>query len=128
LVGSRRALQHARPIVHIDVLAIERELPDTERSQRAYGIAMVEAFALPLPDGTQGRCWIPTAEAMAIEAFGRAWVAQALRVHAARVGAQSLTAELRSHSGCRLAAADLGPPRLVDRRAEDEHAEVEEAA
>jgi hypothetical protein len=92
--------------LHVDVLAIEREDPDTERAHRAYGIAMVESFVLRLPDGTHGRCWIPTAEAIAIGAFGRGWVAGALRARAARVGGPALVAELRRPSGCRLTAAD----------------------
>jgi hypothetical protein len=108
--------------LRVDVLAIEREDPDTERSHRAHGIAMVEAFALSLPDGTQGRCWIPTAEAMAIEAFGRGWVARALRARLDRIGDQALAAELGHPSGCRLAAADApgdrGSRKLLGRQGE----------
>ena len=102
--------------LHVDVLGIEREDPDTERAHRAHGIAMVERFVLRLPDGTHGRCWIPTAEAMAIDAFGRGWVAEALRARAGRVGAPVLVAELCRPSGCRLTAADareLGPHHAV---------------
>jgi hypothetical protein len=97
-----------REALAIDVLAIERELPDTRRAGEFDGVAMVESFRLPLPDGGHGRCWIATAEALAIPGFGRGWIARALRARGRRQGEAELVAALAAPSGCRLSAADGG--------------------
>ena len=106
------ALSVAASPLHVDVLDIERGAPDTQRSYRAYGVALVETFVLPLPDGTVGRCWIPTAEAIAIEAFGRGWIASALRERSNRLGAQTVADELRRPAGCRLSATNAAGERF----------------
>ena len=97
--------------LRLDPLALRREDPDTVRAHRAHGVAMVEAFAVPLPDGRVGRCWIPTAEALAIGAFGRGWVAAALAVRADRVGGSELIEQMGAHPGLRLSAADVPASR-----------------
>lgn len=90
----------------LDVLALKREATDTEHAYRAHGVAMVQRFAVPLPDGRVGRCWIATAEAMAIAAFGRGWIAAALAARADQVGESALIEQLAAPSGLRLSAAD----------------------
>ncbi len=96
----------AVPRLRVDVLEIERLLPDTERAHRLHGIAMVETFTVPLPDGRLGRCWIATADAFTVGAFGRVWIAHALRRRAVRIGDEELIEQLAQVSGCRLTPAD----------------------
>ena len=67
---------------------------------------MVQSFRVTLQDGVAGRCWLPTAEAMEVRAFGRQWVAAALSARAAAVGLRGSPAR-RAHGpgGLRLTAA-----------------------
>jgi hypothetical protein len=85
--------------------AIERELPDTSRAHEFGGCSMVQSFRVTLQDGVTGRCWLPTAEAMEVRAFGRQWVAAALDARAAAVGEARLRGELTAPGGLRLTAA-----------------------
>jgi hypothetical protein len=84
--------------------AIERELPDTSRAPEFGGCPMVQSFRVTLPDGGTGRCWLPTAVAMEVRAFGRQWVAASLNARAAAVGEARLRAELTAPGGLRLSA------------------------
>jgi hypothetical protein len=103
------ALLEAPPApLKLEVLALHRVTPDTERAYRVYGVAMVETFDLPLPDGGVGRCWIPTAEAMAIGGFGRGWIASALAMRADQIGQHELIEQLAARPALRLCAADVG--------------------
>jgi hypothetical protein len=85
--------------------AIERELPDTSRAPEFGGCPMVQCFRVGLDDGRTGRCWLPTAEALDVPAFGRQWVAAALNARAAAVGEARLRSELTAPGGLRLTAA-----------------------
>jgi hypothetical protein len=88
----------------IDVLAIEAEDPDTARAAEFGGHGMVQSYRVRLPDGATGRCWIPTSEALAIERFGRGWVAAELKRLARARGAAGVHALLVAPEGLRLGA------------------------
>jgi hypothetical protein len=61
-----------------DQLEIEREPPDTARAAEFDGCPMVQSFLVSVDGSVVGRCWITTAEALAVPAFGRAWIAARL--------------------------------------------------
>jgi hypothetical protein len=58
----------------IDALSITRDAPDTRLFAEFDGEPLVQSFAV----GDLGRAWITTAEALAVPAFGRQWVADRL--------------------------------------------------
>jgi hypothetical protein len=94
---SRRASAWA-----LDARALVRESPDVEQAMRRHGYAMVQSFRVALPDGRDGRCWLPTADALAIPEFGRAWAAAALAAEARRHGAEALADALAEPGGLAL--------------------------
>lgn len=93
----------APPALHgFDALTIERELPDTARAAEFDGHAMVQSFAVPLPGGQVGRCWITTADAFRVPCFGRGWISSELRAHAAEHGPDATCTALASAAGLRM--------------------------
>lgn len=74
---------------------------------------MVQSFTVPLPGGGSGRAWITTAEALAIPAFGRAWVSARLTALADEVGEVQLSASLAAGLRLRL-AAETAPLATVE--------------
>jgi hypothetical protein len=108
---SRRASAWA-----LDAGALVREAPDVELAYRRHGCAMAQSFRVTLPDGRTGRCWLPTAEAVAIPEFGRAWAAAVLAAEAERLGAEALADALAAPGGLPLADALAAPGGLPLRR------------
>jgi hypothetical protein len=110
----------ARPVdgaMRIDVLTICREGPDADRAGEFGGETMVQSFVVPLPGGGNGRVWITTAEALAIPAFGRRWVAARLVALADEVGEKALVASLATGLRLRSAEETAPPAALVLARA-----------
>jgi hypothetical protein len=70
---------------------------------------MVQSFTVPLPGGGSGRAWTTTAEALAIPAFGRAWVSTRLTALADELGERTVIALLAA--GLRLRSATDTAPR-----------------
>jgi hypothetical protein len=93
-----------------DVLTIAAEDPDTGRAAEFAGHGMVQSYRVPLPDGAVGRCWIATADALAIERFGRGWVAAELNRLARTDGAAAVHARLVAPGGLRLAGGAQRAP------------------
>jgi hypothetical protein len=75
-------------------MALIREIPDTDLAGRFDGEPMVQSFLVSLPRGRAGRVWITTAEAMAVPAFGRPWVAAELTALREALGARAFTKAL----------------------------------
>jgi hypothetical protein len=94
----------AVPTVAFDLAALAREAPDTSLAARFDGEPMVQSFRVALPGDAIGRCWITTADALRVPAFGRAWVAGQLEGRAATLGWETVLAQLVSASGLRLDA------------------------
>jgi hypothetical protein len=75
------------------VFDLRREIPDSALADEFEGEPMVQSFAVAEPPG---RVWITTAEALAIEGFGREWVAARLEALAEELDlAPALAAGLR---------------------------------
>lgn len=85
-------------------LRLERECPDTAVASRFGGEAMVQSFRVHLPGGGAGRCWMPTAVALATPGFSRQWVAGYLAARISLLGHDHVAAELGAPGGLRLAA------------------------
>ena len=75
----------------LDALTLHREAPDTSRAAEFGGEPMVQSFRV----GGRGRAWIPTAEALAVPAFGREWMAARLTALEAEMGKRAFGAALR---------------------------------
>jgi hypothetical protein len=83
-------------IPRLDQLEIEREQPDTDRAAEFDGCPMVQSFLVSVDGAVVGRCWITTADALAVPAFGRGWIAARLNEQADAIEA------LRAPGGLRL--------------------------
>jgi hypothetical protein len=88
------------PTLHPDAVCWEQ--PDTALAHRFGGIAMVQSFAIALPDGEHGRCWLPTAVALRRPGLGRAWIAGRLAARIELLGWDAVRAELLAADGLRL--------------------------
>src|SRR4051794_39655034 len=95
----------AVPTVALDLADFVREAPDTALADRFDGEPMVQSFRVALPGGASGCCWIATAEAIRVPAFGRAWVAGRIDELVAALGWGAVHARLTAPSGLRLASA-----------------------
>jgi hypothetical protein len=68
-----------------------REAPDTLLAPQFSGEPMVQSFRV----GDTGRAWITTAEALAVPAFGREWMAARLAELETEMGRRAFTAALK---------------------------------
>jgi hypothetical protein len=78
-------------VARVHASQLVREAPDTLLAPRFAGEPMVQSFRV----GDMGRAWITTADALAVPAFGREWVAARLTELEAEMGAAAFAGALR---------------------------------
>ena len=83
--------------MEIPPVQLIREIPDVGLAAQFDGEPLVQSFAV----GDLGRAWITTAEALAIPAFGRQWVADRLNELDPDELPRALAAGLRLHAQVR---------------------------